>query len=39
MFGRSGKQDGGETQPSGSIRPDIEADLQSVTARVYRYGV
>ena len=39
MFGRAGKQDRGETQPAGSIRPDIEADLQSVTARVHRYGV
>ena len=39
MFGRPGKQDRGETQPAGSIRHDIETDLQSVTARVYRYGV
>lgn len=39
MFGRAGKQDRGETQPAGSIRHDIETDLQSVTARVHRYGV
>ena len=39
MLGRSGKQDRGETQPAGSIRPDIETDLQGVTAREYRYGV